>query len=178
MNKLYILPILMLFFASCSVDDSADIVNQQNSTEATVLSVNDSIEEARLGATAQAGSVSDCFKGLTSHINLDVSAGLNNPVINFISDAPAGTINPNWSFLVKVEIQQLSDCEDFNSNTGSVITISNSTVYTNVVATHPAVSVLPAQLPACYKWRITLERTGKFAPVCKSYSSWYDAPLF
>jgi|GEM_PF-1401464 len=178
MNKLYILPILMLFFASCSVDDSADIVNQQNSTEATVRSVNDSIEEARLGATAQAGSVSDCFKGLTSHINLDVSAGLNNPVINFISDAPAGAINPNWSFLVKLEIQQLSDCEDFSSNTGSVITISNSTVYTNVVATHPAVSVLPAQLPACYKWRITLERTGKFAPVCKSYSSWYDAPLF
>jgi len=177
MNKLYLLPLLMLFFASCSVDDSADIVNQQNTTEATTFSVNDSIE-SRLGAIAQATTVSDCFKGLAGHINLDVSAGLNNPVINFISDAPAGTINPNWSFLVKVEIQQLSDCEDFSSNTGSVTIISNNTVYTNVVATHPAVSVLPAQLPACYKWRITLERTGKFAPVCKSYSSWYDAPLF
>ncbi|WP_154652602.1 hypothetical protein [Flavobacterium rivuli] len=177
MKKLYFLPLLMLFFASCSVDDSADIVNQQNATEATTFSVNDSIA-SRLGTTAQAATVSDCFKGLAGHINLDVSAGLNNPVINFVSDAPAGTINPNWSFLVKVEIQQLSDCEDFSSNTGSVITISNSTVYTNVVATHPAVSVLPSQLPACYKWRITLERTGKFAPVCKSYSSWYDAPLF
>jgi len=177
MNKLYILPILMLFFASCSVDDSADVLNQQNAAEDTTISVNDSID-SRLGENVQAAFVADCFKGLAAHINLDVSAGLNNPVINFISDAPAGTINPNWSFLVKLEIQQLSDCEDFSSNTGAVITISNNTVYTNVVATHPAVSVLPSQLPSCYKWRITLERNGKFTPVCKSYSSWYDAPLF
>lgn len=178
MKKFYLLPLLILFFASCSVDDSADILNQENTTDAIAVTVNDSIA-SRVGADIQAvAAVSDCFKGLAGHINLDVSAGLNNPVINFISDAPAGAINPNWSFLVKVEIQQLSDCEDFNSNTGSIITISNNTVYTNVVATHPAVAVLPSQLPVCYKWRITLERTGRLSPTCKSYSKWYDAPLF
>jgi len=172
MNKIYLLPLMLLFFASCSVDDSAELLNQQTVADTTVTLD----AESRIAA-AQAASLSDCFKGLAAHINLDVSAGLNNPVIDFIADAPI-TANPNWSYLVKVEVQQLSDCEDFSSTTGQAIIFANNTVYTNIYASHPEVSVAPSQLPSCYKWRITLERTGKLGSPCKSYSQWYDAPLF
>lgn len=164
---------MLLFFVSCSVEDSAELLSQQTVADSAVTP--DELE--KIAATNQVAALSDCFTGLVAHINLDVSAGLNNPVINFIADAPVVS-NPSWSYLVKVELQQLSDCEDFSSATGQPVIFANATVYTNVYANHPVVSLKPSQLPSCYKWRISLERPGNKGSLCKSYSPWYDAPLF
>jgi len=173
MKNIYILPLLLLFFASCSVDDSADLLTQEPVNALTLTSE----ELARIGETGQSLISPDCFKVLSAHINLNVSAGLNNPVINFVGDAPIGT-SARLGYIVRVEVVALSDCDDLNSPTGSVIILGNNTVFNNVGTIDPVVSALPSQLPVCYKWRITYERVGAIITSCKSYSQWYEAPLF
>jgi hypothetical protein len=170
MKNIYLLIVMALTFASCTVDENEDLFAQKNSEEAVLVKA----EEVKVTALSQPES-SDCFDGLAAHINLNVSAGLNNPVINFIADAPAN-VSAAAKYIVNVEIQPLSDCDDFSSSKGDATNYGNATEFSNVASSQPSVSLLPSQLPVCYKWRMKFKGTSGAA--CEVYSPWYEAPLF
>ena len=167
MKKIYVLPLIVLLFAACSVDND---LNEEDNTANTLVQK----EEAAPASTP----LSSCFTNLAAHVSVDVSAGLNNPVVNFIADAPA---DASGGFMMKVEIRALSDCEDLNSGTGAITALGNSTVFYGIASTPAQVSVTPAQLTLpCYKWRILLQGvSGSGREItCTTVSPWYDAPLF
>jgi len=166
MKYLYLLPLLLFLFTACSVDDSAELLDQEKNKQATMVASFTSPIEVPFEYT--------CFKGLTAHTNIDVSGGFTNPLVNFVSDAPA-TVSSTKGYRVKVIIQQLADCEDMDIVSGEPITLGTSVIYYNIAVTHPMVTVAPNQFPACYKWRLVVEGVSTS---CKSYSPWYDAPLF
>lgn len=177
MKKLFLLSLTVLFVTACSTDDSLEILNQE---KAQKVFFSAKAGEAVVAATKPGGGdqpIVSCFSGFAAHTEINVSGGLNNPIVNFVADFPS-TVALNASFYVTVEVQQLADCEDFNLTTGSPIFFGTSTPYTNVVANRPTIAVLPNQLPVCYKWRIFVERAYSLTTPCKSYSPWYDAPLF
>lgn len=170
MKKLLFLPLLLLIFA-CSAD-SEEILNQ-NDNAAVTISTSDADE-----FTAKA-LAKPCFSGLYGSVSVDVSGGFGNPVVVFqsiiTSNVPATT-----TFRVRTEVQALSDCDDMDSDVGLPVLHGPTTLHSNVVANPPSVSVLPAQLPSCYKWRIVFEAMsrGSKRPACISVSDWYEAPLF
>lgn len=173
MKKIYLLPLLVLFFTACSVDDSAELLNQEIVEEVFF----DSLKEEFNGSGPKEAPQNDCFNGLAAHVSMDVSGGLNNPAVNFVADVPL-TVSPGLAYVVKVEVQQLADCEDFNVVTGDPVFLGGRS-YTNVAMAFPSVTVQPNQLPVCYKWRMVFERSGRLIQTpCKALSPWYDAPLF
>lgn len=174
MKKILMLSLIALFFISCSTDDSADLLTQENSAD-IAYSAKGSVGNGKTGGGEQ--PVVSCFSGLAAFTRIDVSAGLNNPVINFTGSVPS-TVSSNIAYNISVEIQGLADCEDFNLTSGLPIIFTSSGSYTNVYAVPPAISVLPNQLPVCYKWRMIFERANSLTSPCKSVSQWYDAPLF
>jgi hypothetical protein len=178
MKKIYLLPLIALFFTACSVDDSADLLNQENATDVT-YSAKEAAATAAGGSTKPGGGdpIIPCFSGLTGYTTINVDGGLNNPVINFVGNAPS-TVSSTASYNVWVEVQGLADCEDFNVTSGLPIFFYGSAPFTNVYAVRPVIAVQPNQVPVCYKWRIIFERAYSLTTPCKSISPWYDAPLF
>ena len=172
MKYFYLLPLLLLLFTACSIDDSADIVQQAKSIQTADMAARSAVDPTPVSVGMPVEPT--CFKGLTAYVNIDVSGGFTNPIVNFVSNVPA-TVNAASGYRVKVIIQQLADCEDLNVIKGEPAIFGTSAIYYNVAATHPMVTVAPSQFPACYKWRIVLEGVDTS---CKSYSPWYDAPLF
>lgn len=174
MKKLFILPLIALFFAACSVDDSADLLTQEKAADTTYG------EKGSLGNTKPGGGdqpIISCFGPLTGYTTINVSGGLNNPVINFVGRTPS-TVSASADYNVTVEVQALADCEDFDVTSGLPLLFRGASSFSNVAATPPSISVLPNQLPVCYKWRIIFERANSLGTPCKSVSVWYDAPLF
>lgn len=170
MKKLMILPLLMFFYA-CSTD-SVDFEQDQNNSALMTMSADSEIIPNKI-------TPKPCYKGLSSHVYVDVSGGLGNPVVVFEAVIPQG-VPSNVSFRVKAEIQLLSDCDDMYSVSGPSVLLSSNTIVPAGSINPPSISVLPSQLPSCYKWRLVYEgfTTSLLKPTCVSYTSWQEAPLF
>jgi len=167
MKKIMLLP-LFLIFLNCSADDNQ--VNPEQNTE------NSSVSEDKYKVFAT--SLPSCFN-LSATVAVDVSNGLGNPVVVFTSSVNA-TVSASRKFKVKVEVQQLSDCDDMNSDLGAKVIWGPASSLTNVNASPPTVSVAGSKLPSCYKWRFVFEgvsETGREL-ICISNSPWYESPLF
>lgn len=148
----------------CTAENEEDFVQYGNCSK----DINQQLSE----------SLPSCFTDLTADVHLDVSNGIGNPTVVFtpvISDAVAATAR----FRIKVEVQPLADCDDVNSDMGSLLSFGVFTAQ-NVNAVVPTVSILPANLPLCYKWRFVFEglTISKREPNCYSKTIWYESPLF
>ena len=169
MKNLFFLPLLLLIF-SCSADsEEISLLNDEVS-----LAMNSDADELTEKALAK-----PCFSGLYGSVSVDVSGGFGNPVVVFQS-VVTSNVSPSITFRVRTEVQALNDCDDMDSVIGLPVFHGTTTLYSNVVLNPPSVSVLPAQLPSCYKWRMVFEAMspGSKRPACTTVSDWYEAPLF
>lgn len=169
MKKFILLPLFLLLLAACSTDDSAFETNE--ATAGVTVNYNKPSDiDARQAITS-------CFSTFTAYPSVDVSGGINNPILRFNAVVPANI--PAYSmYKMKVEVQPIADCEDLNSNQGDIITYTSSSYYMNISTTRPYVAVVPSQLPSgCYKWRMVIESINARS-TCMSATSWYDSPLF
>lgn len=164
MKKFLLLPILALFSVACS-SDTEELDNYENNAF-----------RAAAQTTAGRGKVSPCFSKVTAYPSLELQNDvIGTGTLSFISQpgSDAGT----GGYFVRVEVEQLSDCEDLNSGNGTVKVFTNGTIYYNVAANPPVVSgVSPADTFSCYRWRMVFQSTG--SSPCSVFSGWYDAPLF
>lgn len=119
-----------------------------------------------------------CFTNLTGQTHVDVSGGFGNPIVVF-TPTVTGTVPATAKFRVKVEVQPLSDCDNINSDTSTLLNFGH-VIAQNIVAAPPVISVQPENLPLCYKWRFVFEGISdiKRNPICYSASDWYESPLF
>ena len=172
MRKLMILPMLMFFYA-CSTD-SVDFEQDQFENALTTMSV-----DSEAIPNKSATTIKPCYKGLSSHVSVDVSGGFGNPVVVFKA-VISSSVPSNFSFKLKAEIQPLSDCDDMDSNSGTSALFGTNATFSAGSVNPASVSVLPSQLPSCYKWRLVYEgyTTGFAKPDCITYTSWQEAPLF
>ena len=168
MKKFYLLPLLVLLFTACSSDDSILDSNTEASNK------NYQQRAAGINFDGPYTPVLTCLRNLKGEVSLDVSAGLGNPVINFIFRPPFSTPAVQ-GFRATVEVQALSDCDDIASGTGTVFVFGTTAVISNIAANNPVINILPSQLPSCYKWRTVLSSA---TTTCVSYSPWYEQPLF
>lgn len=168
MKKILLLLIMGVGLGSCTIENEEDFV--QVGADASQKN-NESQEQMR------APSLPSCFTGLTGHVHVDVSNGLGDPIVVF---TPIITDNVSLTakFKVRVEVQPLSDCDDMNSNTGSLLSFGPTGTVQNIVMSPPAVSVLPANMPLCYKWRFVFEGVSSLKTTCYTASPWYESPLF
>lgn len=166
MKKLLLLPFFAFFAIACTTD-TEDLENYTASP----------YKEMQVNGSATPGYTFSCFSGLGAHPYIDTTNGLNNSTITFISDVPAGTTG---SYKVRVEVEQLGDCEDLGSGSGNVRAFSTGATYSNIGSNPPQISgVRPADTFACYRWRMVFEGVNRSGSVtCVSCSPWYDAPLF
>lgn len=176
MKRLILLPVLALFFASCSTDDISSDVQEAQSV---------SNEES-----ARAGSLPGTLPGYDFPVNqgscfttnpegqvsLNFPNGLGGlPDITFkaiVSGAGSSYYN------VRLEVETLVDCEDLNLGTGvsNIFYVGN---LTNLDQNPPVITLKPYDLPAdCYRWRFVIERKVASRFQCISYTQWYDAPLY
>jgi hypothetical protein len=176
MKKLLLLPFMILFFSACSTDDS--VLEETN--DAIVF--NDAATAHSAGrmapeAAASVGVDTSCFPAGTSG-SVNITGAFSSPAIEFIASIPF--VPASNVYRIKLEVQELSDCEDMSSNSSFTLTFNAPTTFTNVSANSPKITVLPAQLPTCYRWRIFTERvyTGTKIVSCTSTTRWYDAPVF
>lgn len=124
-------------------------------------------------------STPSCFTDLAGSVHVDVSNGLGNPIVVF-TPIITGTVSSTAKFKVRVEVQPLSDCDDMNSNAGTLLSFGPTVTVQNVIASPSSVSVMPGNMPLCYKWRFVFEGYSiqQRLPVCRSESIWYESPLF
>lgn len=160
---------LLMFFYACSTD-SVDFEQDQNSSTVTMSAD---------GEIPNKLTLKPCYKGLSSHVYVDVSGGLGNPVVVFKAVIPQG-VPSNVGFRVKAEIQSLNDCDDMSSVSAPSVLFGSNTIVSAGSLIPPSISVHPSQLPSCYKWRLVYEgfTTSFITPTCISYTSWQEAPLF
>ncbi|AXG72901.1 hypothetical protein DVK85_01105 [Flavobacterium arcticum] len=168
MNKFYLLLATMLFFVSCSTDDTI-LTEEQN-----ILTANDT--EASYQMRLGKNSDDSCFNFVSGTLSIDMSGGLNNQVLNF--GLKAIDLNkPNKPYVVEVHLQPIDDCEDLNSDIGSPTIIALPNVITSATNI-PAIEVNPSQLPSvCFKWKVVIHTAKGYYPSCSSSSDWYDAPV-
>lgn len=168
MKKILLLLTIAMGLWACSTDNEEDFVQYgYNANEKTNAQEN------------LAALTVSCFTSLTANVHVDVSGGIGNPVVVF-TPVVSGTVSATAKFRVRVEVQPLSDCDDMNSDTGTLLTFGPAGLVQNVVASPPVVSVLPANMPLCYKWRFVFEgiSSAQRNPTCSSASIWYESPLF
>jgi hypothetical protein len=168
MKKILLLLVLGIGLGSCTTENEEDFVQS-----GTVTSQKNNDGEAPM----RAPSLPSCFTGLTGSVHVDVSNGLGNPIVVF---TPTITDNVPLTakFKVRVEVQPLSDCDDMNSNTGSLLSFGPTGTVQNVIMSPPAISVLPVNMPICYKWRFVFEGVSSLKTTCFTASPWYESPLF
>ena len=168
MKKILLIMMVTLAVVSCSSDMEEDNVQYSGfSNEKTAVS-----ESAAIATRS-------CFIDLSAQVSVDLSNGLGNPVVVF-TPVISGSVPATTTYRVRVEVQPLSDCDDMNSNTGSLLSFGPSGTVQNVIAAPPAISVLPGNMPLCYKWRFVFEgvNNSQKTPFCYSASIWYESPLF
>lgn len=166
MKKLLLLPVL-LFFASCSTDDSALEMSQENASD-----------DAQYRSAASVTNPT-CLDKVDGFITVDLSQGINKPVLVFTASLTGMSANVNYK--ARIEMESLSDCEDVNSGTGTKVSF-NAANATTLPASLATISVNHLSLPAfnCYRWRVVVDGTTsmKGRGPCTTVSQWYEAPLF
>lgn len=171
MKKILLLPLFAFLLTACSVDNEEMYTSQ----ESIVMNVSDTVESER-------PLYPSCFTNTTGNVIIDVSNGFGNPIVVFSANVNGQFGTAKKAFTVRLEVQELSDCEDFYSDSGDVINYTLPVLVRNPAVTPPTISLNPNQLPyGCYKWRIVLESGiigSEFNAFCQSASPWYEAPLF
>jgi hypothetical protein len=167
MKKIILLTMTMLGMLSCSVDNEENVQYNASATEKAITE-----QEAELTTFG----MQSCFTSLTADVS--VNGGLSNPTLVF-TPAVTASIAFNAKFWVRVEIQPLSDCDNLNSNSGSILSFGPATTVQNVVSSPPSISVQPGSLPLCYKWRFVFEGVNSGGTItCNSSTKWKAAPIF
>ena len=158
---------IMIGTWACSTDNEED------------FGVSDSNSIIKQNAVEQFSTLppTSCFTGLTGQVRVDVSNGLNNPVVIFTPQV-TGNVSATAIFNVRVEVQALSNCDDMGSTVGGLLVFGPAGTVNNVVASPPSISVVPSNLPSCYKWRFVFEGNLRRNPICYTASQWYESPLF
>jgi hypothetical protein len=169
MKKILMVMIMTVGLLACSADNEGDSVQYGNGV----------LQKTNAEGQTEALTTTSCFTSLTGNVHLDVSNGIGNPTVVF-TPVITGTVSPTARFIVRVEVQPLSNCDDMNSNTGTLLSFGPVDAVKNVGVYPPVISVLPSSLPLCYKWRFVFESSpGTIkASYCYSTSSWYESPLF
>ena len=168
MKKIVLLTLTMLGALSCSTDEVA-VQYDRSGMEKT----NSQSEYVTMGV-----GLPICFSSLNAEVSVDVSGGFNNPVVVFTPIVNAA-IPLTSRFWIRLEVQSLSDCDLISTGTGNVLTFGPSTPVQYVTSSPPSVSVLPANLPSCYKWRFVIEGVNsKGVITCSSFSRWQESPIF
>lgn len=155
---------------ACSTDNDDDLNRYQK----------DFIEKSNTAQEASAFGTSypSCFTSLTGRVYVDVSNGFGNPTVVFVPII-SGSVSFTARFWVRVEVQGLSDCDNFSSNSGTVLTFGPTEPVQNVVSSPPSVWVSPGSMPLCYKWRFVFEGiSSNGSKICTAYSKWSESPLF
>jgi hypothetical protein len=170
MKKLLLIPFLALAFGACSTD--TDIEELETARSAQREMPLDSPQSPN-----NKGQFLSCFSGLKATTFISTANGINNPTITFVSQPPASATG---SYVVKVEMEELRDCEDLTAGSGNVRLFTTGLSYVNVFNNPPQVTgITPAQTFMCYRWRMKFEAVNRYGDVtCISSTEWYDAPLF
>ena len=162
MKKLLLLPVL-LFFASCSTDDMAQDDASADAAFRTAASVTNPT----------------CLDAVNGTVTVDLSQGINKPILVFTASLTGMSSNVNYR--ARIEMENLSDCEDKTSGTGATVSYTSATV-TALPASQATITVGYQSLPAfaCYRWRVVVDGTTtmKGRGACTTVSQWYEAPLF
>jgi hypothetical protein len=171
MKKIILLPFLMLFFISCSTEETGF-----NDAEAVVMNTGaDTDNEEVKPLYAQ------CVFDVVGNVAIDASNGIDNPIIVFSGNFGQAITNLKM-YSVKLEIQKIADCEDFYSDFDPVITFKYEAPIRVPQTVQPEFHFNRTQLPfECYKWRIVIEGGNPdftLLPYCFSASQWYESPLF
>ncbi|WP_294820210.1 hypothetical protein [uncultured Flavobacterium sp.] len=164
MKKLLLLPVLA-FFASCSTDDSALEIAQENNLAKSAYAVTNAVNPA-------------CLDAVTGSVTADLSQGINNPV--FVFTGHFAGVSANATYRTRIEIQAISDCEDVNSGTGTIVQFK-APYATKAPTTQLGIRIALQSLPnfPCYRWRVVVDGTTsiKGKGPCTTTSEWYEAPL-
>jgi hypothetical protein len=177
MKKLILLPLLALFIASCSTDDTDLLTSQQ-----TAESINEA-SHARGGKTPVTTpeiylpvTVNGCFDHADAQVFVNYPDGFGSqPSITFAAQTQGSEENSVYS--VRLEVETLVDCEDLELGTGEVSVTSLGNMSLN--GNQPSITFETQNLPAdCYRWRFVFQRAGARVIPCTSYTQWYDAPLY
>lgn len=172
MKKFFCISALALVFASCSTDNDSELLQE----EAVQVTTVDEVAMKMMNTTT-----TSCINFLYGSHIIDVSQGINNPMVVFIADVPNGNASRPSKYTLSLEIQTLSDCEDLNSGTGSITRYSMLN-YSIPSISDPGFTLSPSQLPStCYRWRFVVEGfkvTSTSTTPCTTESVWYEEPLF
>jgi len=169
MKKIILLTLTMLGALSCTIDNEEDVQFDRSSLEKE----NTQSAYATMGVTYPG-----CFSALTAQVSIDVSGGFGNPVVVF-TPASTGTLPFTTRLWARVEVQALSDCDLIGSGTGSILAFGPSAPIYYSNSSSPVISVLPANLPSCYKWRYVFEGiNSKGATICLNSTRWQESPIF
>ena len=169
MKKLLLLPILV-FFAACSTEDTT--TELPHNTKRTIT----------LGtpATITVPSKLTCNLDVESSVYIDLSQGIQRPVAVFTADVNGGS--PTQYYRASIQIEKLSDCEDFNSGDGKILQFDMPDAVQNPSVNSPIVRVDGGLLPSegCYRWRFMIEGASgpKSKSSCLTITDWYEGPLF
>lgn len=174
MRQIFTLLVLAATLLSCSTDDTG-IINTNDTEAAYIITTNNVSEET---ISERADRYSTCFNEVQGRISLDLSSGLNNPILEFGTYIPAAPVSTQIGYTVQLYLQPIQDCEDMNSDIGTatVFTLPYSVVNLQNI---PDFRISPSQLPSqCYKWKVVVQTPRGYAPYCGSSSIWHDAPLY
>jgi hypothetical protein len=162
MKNLFLALFGLMLFSSCATDDST--INEEPKPKS--LSV-----------------AQPCFNSIDGTFTMDLSDGLGNPTLKFgatVQTFVSGGLLPNSNiYVMYLQVQPLADCEDMNSDTGSMISFSSPSF--KGVSSIPTINLKPVNIPfMCYKWRVAITRIDakRKGDACTSVSDWYDAPLY
>ncbi len=166
MKKFLLLPVLV-FFASCSTDDSALTTVQENNLAATDYK------------SADATISTTCLDAVGGSLTVNLSQGINNPMLVFTASLTG--VSSGINYKARIEIQEISDCEDINSAMGNIVSFS-SPYAVKAPTTQVNITIAGQALPdfTCYRWRVAVDcvSTTKGRGPCTTVSPWYEAPLF
>lgn len=172
MKKVILTALFSIILASCSTDDSSELLND-------AAAINENSDYAGRASAERPRPVGNaCFETINTSTDVNWTGGLGGSAAVTFYAMPQGGVNGNFN--VRLEIETLADCEDVNGPvTASYIAWSGNVTDPNVNTT--AVTLQASDLPyECYRWRFVFERkaTSQFIRGCTMASGWMEAPLF
>ena len=169
MKKLFLLLVLMILFAACSVDNEDTVIFEEDAVAMT--SFNPAAQ--RIGTATKTPG---CIQSLSGSTYVDVSEGFTSPKVVFVADVPSDGTQVNF-YTLHLEIQLLTDCEDLASGAGAITRYSLYNIPMPSLS-DPKISLAQSQLPSsCYRWRWVVGG-GSLTTPCITTTFWYYEPLF